>query len=320
MAVTLKSNCNFLAYVEITSEDKTMKKPKISVITWNGGFRESFHTVDFFKNQTLPSEEYEFIWVEYYSTAHNSLKDKLETADNARIIFLNQQGQWHVAHCLNEGIRQSLGELLVIVDGDIAVEPQFLEQVWQKHLQYEDLVIYYRRWDEPQRYHIDSISQSSIEHLKSVCQLNNPENYGGCITIRRHVIERAGGYEEHPVIGGPGVVSKELYTRLRNLGLPIMWHPTGKIYHPWHAGTLPPATPQQHRQAWVLRCRSLNLDTMANFQQVDAYLKDYPVEQYEKTTSNNVNLQSSSFLHTAKTFVKQIPGLTYLARLVRKMT
>ena len=289
-----------------------MRKPKISVITWNGGFRESFHTVDFFTNQTLPSEEYEFIWVEYYSTAHNSLKDKLEKADNARIVFLNQQGQWHVGHCLNEGIRQSSGELLVIIDGDIAVEPNFLEQVWQKHLQYEDLVVYYRRWDESQRSYIDGISQSSIEHLKSVCQLTNPENYGGCITIRRQVIEKVGGYEEHPIIGGPGAVSKELYTRLRNLGLPIMWHPKEKIYHPWHTGTLPSTnTPQQRMQAWVIKQRGLNLDTKADSNQVDTYLKSF-------SSQPSVDIKKPNFWLRLKHRLKAVPGTISLISFMRQ--
>lgn len=284
-----------------------MSNPKISVITWNGSFRESFHTVNFFQKQTMPSEEYEFIWVEYYSSANKELEEKIQKSDNARIVYLNGEDKWHAGRCMNEGIKRSSGDLLVIVDGDIAVEPNFLEQVWQMHLSYKDLVLYYRRWDEPQGSHLANVSRTSIEHLKSVCQLRNPENYGGCITVSRNVINRVNGYEEHPIFGGSGAVSKELYTRLRNLGVPIMWHPTGKIYHPWHAGTLPSTnTPQQHRQAWVLKCRSLNLDTQANSQQVDAYIKDYSIQQNSNAKSNHVTSQSSRFSRTAKTFLKQI--------------
>lgn len=291
-----------------------MNKPKISVITWNGGFRESFHTVDFFKNQTLPSEEYEFIWVEYYDTADESLKEKIATVDNARIVFLNREEQWHVGQCLNEGIKQSLGELLVIADGDIAVEPEFLEQVWKDHLKNEDLVIYYRRWDELQESHQGSFSRNSIEHLKNVCQLNNPENYGGCVTVRRQVIEQVGGYEEHQIIGGAGAVSKELYIRLRNLGAPIMWHRSEKIYHPWHKGTLPSTqTVQQRMQAWVIKQRWLNLDTKADSNQVNMYLKSFQ----DRPSNENENDLSNLWLRL-KQKLKALPGTISLASFMRQ--
>ena len=38
--------------------------PLISVIMVDGSFRESFHAIDFFGNQTF--DDFELLWVEYY--------------------------------------------------------------------------------------------------------------------------------------------------------------------------------------------------------------------------------------------------------------
>lgn len=269
-----------------------MNKPKISVITWNGGFRESFHTVDFFQQQTFAKEYYEFIWVEYNSFADSLLVQKIQEMANGKIVLLAGKDDWHAGRCMNAGISNSYGELLVIIDGDIAVKPDFLEKVWQAHVNQSNLVIYFRRWDEPKEQHIPNKSHKSIVHLENVCQFQGPENYGGCISIRRDIIEQVKGYEEHPIFSGASAVSKELYTRLRNVGLPIIWHPTEKVFHPWHIGTIPSYnTPEVRKQQWLIRQRSLNIDTQANWEQVNTYLASYP--ETKPSPENQVNPSSS---------------------------
>ncbi|MCB9103902.1 MAG: glycosyltransferase [Anaerolineales bacterium] len=277
---------------------------KISVITWNGGFRESFHTVDSFAKQSFPTSEYEFIWAEYYDSADPVLLDKIHQVENAKVIFVNGEGQWHVGRCMNAGIAASRGDLLVLIDGDIVVRPDFLTEMWQTHAAYKNLVLYVRRWDEPKTAH--DAGQISVEHLETVCQLNNPTNYGGCLITGRQNIESAQGYEEHPIIGGPGAVSKELYTRLCNAGFPIMWHSTEKIYHPWHFGTLPSTdTLQQQQQKWVIKQRGLDLSTRADQRQIDSYLMNYS------------EVHKSSVQLSIKKMVRIIPGSASLIQFLR---
>ena len=259
---------------------------KISVITWNGNFRESFHTVDFFAQQSIAREEFEFIWVEYYDAAADELVEKIDRVDNARIVYLKGQGQWHAGRCMNAGIAASSGELLVIVDGDVVPRPKFLENIWQAHQSQNKSVIYVRRWDEPEK----RKGPVSLPHLEDVCWLGNPTNYGGGISIDRKAMQQVKGYEEHPVFGGPGAVSKELYTRLRNLGLPIIWHPTEKLFHPWHKGTLPSTdTTQRHKQDWVIKQREHHLDIEADQKQVQIYL-----EQYNQRNKSHANVDKVS--------------------------
>lgn len=246
-----------------------MTQLKISVITWDGSFRESFHTVDFFGNQSFPQREYEFIWVEYYSVVNQRLREKILLLENARIISLGGEGVWHLGKCLNEGIRQSSGKVLVICDGDIAVESDFLDTVWGIHNKMDNLVLYFRRWDEPESAHVTSIT---LHHLQEVCQLLHPRNYGGCLTTRRECIDYVHGYEEHPIFSGPGATSKELYTRLKNAGFPVMWHPSQKIYHPWHTNSLRGTDKLKlDQQLWVIECRDSCVDHVASIKQARLY-------------------------------------------------
>ena len=252
---------------------------KISVITWDGGFRERFHTVDCFTNQDLPVDSYEFIWSEYGSSVPPQLQSKVASKANARIVHVNGQGNYHVGRCMNAGIAASTGELLVLIDGDVVADSGFLARMWELHTRSMDLVTFVRRWDQREK---DNRPDSSIEHLREVCQLGNPTNYGGCQVLRRATLARANGFETHPLFDGPAPVSRDLYIRLMNLGLPIAWLASEKVCHPWHPGTLAMHdTLQQRQQAWVIKCRSQSLDTLANPQQVDQYLDGFVEDHFE---------------------------------------
>ncbi len=244
---------------------------KISVVTWDAGFREHFHTVDAFANQTIPKDDYEFIWVDYYNDITPELQTKLGRISNAKALLVNGNGQWRLATCLNYGTRNCSGELLVIPDGDIVVTPDFLSKILEAHSRIDNLVLYIRRWDEPQQAHNPAIS---VEHLDKVCEVKNATNYGGCITLRKHVLEYVNGYEEHHLFAGASATSMELYIRLKNAGFPIMWHPTVKIYHPWHANTGTPAQ-KIEQEMWLMSRRNLAINFKASSDQVDTYLKEY---------------------------------------------
>ena len=92
--------------------------------------------------------------------------------------------------------------------------------------------MYIQRWDEPKEKHTRVIS---LVHLEKVCILRTPINYGGCLTVRKKWLLEINGYEQHPAFaGGFHVNGNDVYTRLKNLGLHIKWHPTERLYHPWH--------------------------------------------------------------------------------------
>ena len=276
---------------------------KISVITWDGDFRENTHTIDYFCQQDFPEGDFEFIWVDYYNS-NDFVRKKIEKYHNARLLSLenSEKTPWHLGECINEGVRVSSGKILVIPDGDIVVERDFLSYVWQSHQNYEDLILYFRRYDELKN---DRVNQGfpSISYLQQKTQLMNPTNYGGCLSLRRKNFEIIRGYETHSVFSGPGCQGLETYTRLLNAGMAIKWAQGKKIYHPWHANSGVPGHADSKslklahldypwiipyagiKQSWTVHCRKLSEDFIADAVTCEKYLKEMPVidlDSYKK--------------------------------------
>ncbi|QWV92458.1 glycosyltransferase family 2 protein [Geomonas oryzisoli] len=269
------------------------KKPSISVITWDASFRDFFHTVDCFGSQNFPKEDYEFIWVDFYRNHNPQLLQKISQYPNARLLNLDhdQSTQWHLGKCVNAGIAEARGEILVIPDGDITADADLLDAIRREHAEYKDLVLYFRRWDEPSEKH-DAHQSYQLDYLQRVCELTNATNYGGLISLKRQTLQQVNNYEEHCVFAGPGANGLELYLRLRNKGLPIKWH-TKKIFHPFHENTGTSSTDRaameqlakMHpwinpysgiEQSWVLKCRNLDLSCEANTGYIDQCLEHIP--------------------------------------------
>ena len=256
-----------------------MKKPLLSVVTWDAGFRESYHTVNFFNRQTLAKEKFEFVWADYYSTINPELSEKIEAMGNGRTFCFGGAGKWHLGQCLNAAVRESRADLIVIPDGDIVVEENFLSEVLRCYEnKCQDLVLYFRRWDELKPAEDRQKVGVSLPMLRETCKLNNPINYGGCLVIPKTCFDYVRGYEEHGLFSEAGANGMELYVRLKNAGFHIMWHPAHKIYHPCHIGSYP-SDPEYRKkvdlQNWLIRQRDLNVIFKAGVEDVDLLVKNY---------------------------------------------
>lgn len=266
---------------------------KISVITWDASFRESFHTVRTFKAQEFPTEQYEFIWVDFYKADEPKLMKEFEDFSNARVLSLDHEKseQWHIAECLNRAIEQARGDIIVIPDGDIIVYPNFVNTIHDALSADPDQVLYFPRWDEPPD---ESCEKSrEIEHLEEHCKLFNPINYGGCIAAHRKSFAKVGYYDEHRVFAGPGCIHMEMALRLKNAGFHIHWH-TMKIFHPYHeaTGSSDKKTREMEvialqnqwlnpyngiEQSWVLhKRRECTNEFSANNAEISRYLEEMP--------------------------------------------
>ena len=289
---------------------------KISIIMVDGSFRESFHSVDFFGKQTLPSDDYELLWVEYYDRVSPALEQKVSQYPNFRIITLKRDGLYHSSYCFNAGICAGRGELIVIPDADVVVEEHFLETVWQDHQANDKLVMYIHRYDEPEENHFNEVR---IEHLRNVCVLTNPSNYGGCLSVRKKWLLKINGYEQHPLFGsGDHANGMDVYTRLKNLGLQVKWHPGLKLYHPWHPFTLRFALAYKIQQA-IIDYRAVKLAAVP-FQGIDSALNsEIPQELIEKVEDVKRRHEISIFVQKLRSLIKRIPGITSLVRLMRKV-
>jgi len=224
---------------------------KLSVVMIDGSFREGFHILDCLSRQSLPRADYEVIWVEFFGKPAPQVAARVDVQE----VCLNNlpETRYHAAACFNEGIRRSRGEVIVIPDADIVVSDRFLQAVWEEHSRFDRLVVYFHRWDQRRKKRTDDVS---IERLQADCELRDPTNYGGCVSVRKKWLLEINGYEQHRAFAGEyHAAGLELCTRLQNLGLAVMWHPTERIYHPWHPGTgWPPGTGgsyDRRRTAWM---------------------------------------------------------------------
>lgn len=265
---------------------------------WDGNFREFTHTITFFANQDFPKDDYELIWVDYYDS-NSEVKKMISQYSNFRLLTLNNlpSSLWHLGVCINEGVSNSHGDILVIPDGDIAVEEDFLSYVWKEHQRNNNLALYFQRFDEPKHTSCTK-SRKNVEYLKQNCELKNANNYGGCLTLRKKTFELIKGYETHSVFAGPGMSHKETYTRLKNAGIDIRWAKEKKVYHPWHPNTLgsgftedlkktiadlkwsrgiyPWINPARVNQSWIIHSRDVNLDYKADLFMCDKFLESMP--------------------------------------------
>jgi len=324
---------------------------KISIVTWDCNFREKLHTIDFFCNQTISSDEYEFIWVDFYNSS-DAVRKKISDYPQAKLIELgNPPSQlWNLGRCINAGVSESSGEILVLPDGDIAVESDFLSTVLKKHDgEKRPHVIYYRRWDEPRDEHV---AGCDIDHLKKVCKLFNPLNYAGCYSVARSGFDLVGGYDEHEAYSGPGMSGREIYMRYRNAGLPIEWTDV-KVFHPWHEGTgkandekikkqLKVASSDYSwidytaglKQSWLYSCREKNVDVLADFSKTEEYLAKMPAVDLDSYTEAESSFERrlaykneiiDQFLSTIRKQEKtireifSIPGVKFLYEMRKKL-
>ena len=228
----------------------------------DGSFREYFHAIRAFGEQTMPYDEYEILWMEYYDSVKPELANMVKSIPNARIMNLNRKDEYHSSYCFNHGIMAAQGELIVIPDADVVVEHEFLERLLTLHAEDEKLVMYNYRFNEMKTDHVEPVT---LEHLRKVCVLTHPSNWGGCVATRKWWFMHVNGYERHPIFAtGDHGNDFDMFTRFKALGLHVCWSPDPmlRIYHAWHPRTLVYA--YSHKlQAIVTRHRAKTLMFMA---------------------------------------------------------
>ena len=273
---------------------------KISVVMVDGGFRENVYSARYFTEQDFSEDQYEVIWVEFYDNANKEVRE----IENVRIIELGKTGLYHSSYCFNAGICAARGDIIVIPDADQIVGRNFLSRVYEKHSEINNLVSYGFRYDETEK---GALKSHNVRELEAFCKLKNPCNYGGCLTVRKEILLKINGYEQHEIFGsGFHANGLDLYTRFKNMGLPIMWDKELILYHPWHESTLSDATEYRLQKA-VINWRAVNLQYMALLG-IDESINSY--DQYHE------EIDEISLLKTMQ-LAEVSPGL--LRRVLRKI-
>ena len=268
---------------------------KVSVITWDASFRERFHTIRCFGNQEYT--DLEFIWVDYYKSSPKA-ENTAKIFSNFKCISLNNDKSmnWHLGECINDGVKASTGDLLIIPDGDIVVDEDFVSCCINEHRSIDNLALYFRRYDE-RRQDSGKMSKTDVSYLEDNTYLVNPTNYAGCIALKRSLFDSIDGYELHRAFAGPGINGMETNTRLRNAGAYIRWS-SKKIYHPWHNDTCSSRIEEEKKvaliklaakyywmipyagvcQSWIVFRRLLLVSKTASTEECDRILADLPEE------------------------------------------
>lgn len=209
----------------------------ISVIAYDASFREKFFQIESLANQTLDKDKFEYIFVENFDEINPKLKNRLEgTSLNYKLITLNRDSSYHLSKCLNAGVREADGDIVVSTDADTYYEPNVLEETFKAHQDYDNIAMYIHRYDEPSPPVIRNTGVT-LNKCRSRCELYNKKNFGGFMSVKKENYIKAGGYEEHPVFSGYDCAgAADLRARFENMGLDCYWNDDLKVYHPCHKG------------------------------------------------------------------------------------
>ena len=78
--------------------------PRMSFILLDWGCRERFTTLDWLRQQDVPKDQYELIWVELYDRVVDEVLEKADV-----VITCNQRGTYHKHIGYNIGLLQARG-------------------------------------------------------------------------------------------------------------------------------------------------------------------------------------------------------------------
>lgn len=222
-----------------------MHNSKLSLViaTYNRGAKLCV-TLDSLLEQTLPQELWEVVVVDNNSADDTAARFaaymKLHPSLDARMVRENRQG---VSCARNRGIEESHGEMIVVIDDDETVVPEFLEQYYNLFTRRTEVAaaggrILPRfegrlpRWMS--RYTERAIA-GTVDLGDRIREFPEGKFFGGGNHgFRRSVTARYGGYD--PSLGRTGATllageEKEFCMRLRKCGERVEYLPGALIYH-----------------------------------------------------------------------------------------
>ncbi len=230
------------------------RRPKVSVILIDWNARESFHSLEYLNRQTAKREDFELIWVEFYSRKPEPLLRMVATPglpmiDQWIVLGYPEQLTYHKHRAYNAGLLAARGDIVVICDSDAMFSPTFIESVIKGFDETAYSVI-----------HLDEVRNIShayypfnyppFEKLLGEGVINwagiatcglctevdrlHRANYGACFAARRSDVLGIGGADEHIDYLGFCCGPYEMTFRLQNRGRRERWLTTEFLYHTWH--------------------------------------------------------------------------------------
>jgi glycosyltransferase involved in cell wall biosynthesis len=231
----------------------------LSIITWDANYRDFIYCIESLERQSLKHSQYEVLIVEQFSekkTKEFELKSKRKSISkvvssyarssyNVKYLHMNLDKEvYNVGKILNFGISQSNGDYIVVIDGDMIFDYDFLEQCLIE-LKHKSYISCFRKtanfpsgktswsdWKEGD-ISIKSIKKASLFRYTPVVKKLN--NFGQMLGYSRRDYIKLGGYEESRLFSTSwSKVHKDFYSRLHSLRQTEITIIKAQAYHPWH--------------------------------------------------------------------------------------
>ncbi|GEM_PF-1609547 len=236
-------------------------EPIVSLVLLDWSCRESFHILHYLANQTVPRDQYEIIWIEYYSRRSVEIAAGLkECGDSGKppildnwIVMNMPDGVYYHKHLMyNIGIAFSRGRIVTVCDSDAIVRPTFVESIINTFEKSKNIVLHLDEVRNVNRkfypFNFPSIEEVAKDgcinwrgkKTTGILERKDPihsRNYGACMCALREDLITIGGADEHIDYLGHICGPYEMTFRLVNAGKKELWHQKDFLYHVWHPGT-----------------------------------------------------------------------------------
>jgi hypothetical protein len=227
------------------------KAPRLSLILLDWSVRESFHLLHYLRHQTVDRDQFEVIFIEYYSRTAETLKEFADELDTWVLLEMPETCIYHKHLMYNCGLALAHGEVVVLCDSDAMVMDSFIEKILGHFKDREQIVLHLDQFRNTRRDLYPFKYPSFDEVLGDGC-INNVDgktsgivdridplhsrNYGACMCARRADLIALAGADQHIDYLGHICGPYEMTFRLLNNGFQEVWDETEYLYHTWHPG------------------------------------------------------------------------------------
>src|SRR5918996_1876452 len=105
------------------------KTPKLSLILLDWSVRESFHLLHYLRRQSVDRDQFEVVFIEYYSRVAEPLKQFADQLDAWVLLEMPESCIYHKHLMYNCGLVFAHGEIVVLCDSDAMVKDSFIETI-----------------------------------------------------------------------------------------------------------------------------------------------------------------------------------------------
>ena len=227
------------------------KAPRLSLILLDWSVRESFHLLHYLRSQSVDRDQFEVIFIEFYSRVAEPLKQFADELDSWVLLEMPESCIYHKHLMYNCGLAFAHGDIVVLCDSDAMVKDSFIETILGHFKDPDEIVLHLDQFRNMRR-DLYPFNYPSFEEVLGNGCVNNVDgktsgivdridplhsrNYGACMCARRADLIGIGGADEHIDFLGHICGPYEMTFRLLNRGFKEVWNETEYLYHTWHPG------------------------------------------------------------------------------------